>query len=68
MAVADAVRVVGTAERHGGRPYATGIYFRDRAESILGWDRVRRIEAFKREVDPHGILNPGKVMGLGALV
>jgi FAD/FMN-containing dehydrogenase len=67
-AVGDAVRVVGIAERHGGRPYSTGIYFRDRAERILGRDRVRRIEAFKREVDPRGILNPGKVMGLGALV
>lgn len=66
-AVAGAMQIVGIAERHGGRPYSTGIYFRDRAGSILGWDRVRRIEAFKGEVDPHGILNPGKVIGPGAM-
>jgi FAD/FMN-containing dehydrogenase len=66
-AVADALRMVGIAERLGGRPYSTGIYYRDRAEDILGWRRVGRIEAFKSEVDPQGILNPGKVMGVGTL-
>jgi len=67
VAVGDALQVVGIAQRHGGRPYSTGIYFRDRAGRVLGWDRVRRLEAFKREVDPHGIMNPGKVMGVRPL-
>jgi len=66
-AMADAQKVIAIAERHGGRSYSTGIYFRDRAEGILGEDRMRRMRAFKREVDPHGILNPGKVMGAGAM-
>lgn len=67
MAVGDALEIVSIAERHGGRPYSTGIYFRDRAVNILGWERLGRIEAFKGEVDPHGVMNPGKVMGLGTL-
>lgn len=66
-AVGEAMQIIDFAEQHGGRPYSTGIYFRDRAGSILGWDRVQRIEAFREEVDPQGVMNPGKVMGLGPL-
>ena len=55
------------AEAHGGRPYATGLYFAKKADQILGADRVRRLRAFKAEVDPQGLLNPGKVMANGLL-
>jgi len=65
VAIADALAVVGIAERNGGRAYSTGIYFRDRAERILGRNRAARMEAFKQDVDPYGILNPGKVFGRG---
>jgi FAD/FMN-containing dehydrogenase len=64
-AVGGLLAVLGIAEDHGGRPYSTGIYFRDRAGSILGWERVRAMESFRRRIDPRGILNPGKVMGPG---
>ena len=64
-AIRDLIAVLGIAESHGGRPYSTGIYFRDRARTILGWDRVRAIESFRRRVDPRGILNPGKVTAPG---
>lgn len=55
------------AERHGGRPYSTGLYFAKRAKRILGESRLGRLEAFKREVDPAGIMNPRKVIGNGLL-
>ncbi len=51
------------AERHGGRPYATGLYYTKMAPKILGKSRVEVLQAFKAKVDPAGVLNPGKVIG-----
>jgi Fe-S oxidoreductase/FAD/FMN-containing dehydrogenase len=55
--------VMKIAEENGGRPYATGVYFGSKADEILGVERVTRIKEFKRLIDPHGILNPEKVVG-----
>lgn len=60
-----ALTIMKIAERHGGRPYATGMYFTRRAGRVLGRQRVRRLRQFKAEVDPAGILNPGKVLDGG---
>lgn len=63
--------IMKIAEKHGGRPYAAGLYFSGKAAQILGHDRLKRLQAFKREADPKGILNPGKVIdgrGLGAFM
>ncbi len=63
--------VTKIAERHGGRAFATGIYFADKAGEIFGKDRVRRLKAFKAEADPISIMNPGKVIAktpLGTLI
>jgi FAD/FMN-containing dehydrogenase len=51
------------AERHGGRAYATGLYFSPKAGAVLGKERLARLAAYKKKVDPAGILNPGKVLG-----
>ncbi len=59
--------IMDIAKAHGGRPYSTGMYFSSRADEILGAERVKALRAFKREVDPRGLLNPGKVIGSGAL-
>ena len=59
--------VMRIAERNGGRPYSTGLYFAGKADQVLGKERVRRLEHFKAESDPKQILNPGKVLG-GSLV
>jgi len=59
--------IMDIAEKHGGRPYSTGMYFASRADEILGTERVKRLRSFKREADPHGVLNPGKVIASGAL-
>lgn len=55
------------AESHGGRPYTTGLYFAAKAGQVLGPERLRRLKAFKAQVDPGGILNPRKVTGNGLL-
>ncbi len=54
--------ILKIAEKNGGRPYATGIYFAGKAKEVLGEERLRRLKSFKQETDPRGILNPGKVI------
>ena len=59
--------IIKIAEKFGGRPYATGIYFSGMADKVLGKDRLERIKALKKEVDPVGILNPNKVISRNAI-
>ncbi|MGC9521144.1 MAG: FAD-binding and (Fe-S)-binding domain-containing protein [Anaerolineae bacterium] len=51
------------AEKYGGRPYATGLYFSKMAPKVLGEERLEVLKAFQAKADPNGILNPGKVTG-----
>jgi heterodisulfide reductase subunit C len=62
-----ALTIIKIAEKNGGRAYATGLYFAKKAPDILGKERVGRLKAYKAQVDPKGILNPGKVIGNGLL-
>ncbi|UCH10735.1 MAG: FAD-binding oxidoreductase, partial [Fidelibacterota bacterium] len=59
--------IMKIAKKHGGRPYATGLYFAKKAREILGEERVRRLKQFKAQIDPRSILNPGKVIANGLL-
>ena len=59
--------IMKIAEKNGGRPYATGLYFAGKAGQILGRERLGRLKAFKAQVDPGNILNPGKVMQGGLM-
>ena len=62
-----ALTIMKIAEKNGGRPYATGLYFAGKAGRILGKERLGRLKAFKSQVDPRNILNPGKVMQRGLM-
>ncbi|KAB2943343.1 MAG: FAD-binding oxidoreductase [Candidatus Methanoperedens sp.] len=55
--------IMKIAQKHGGRPYATGLYFSKKADSILGKERMDRLRTFKNKTDPKNIMNPGKVTG-----
>ncbi|MFC2008378.1 FAD-binding and (Fe-S)-binding domain-containing protein, partial [Chloroflexota bacterium] len=57
--------IMNIAQKHGGRPYATGFYFGHKLANVLGVERAKRLKAFKAEVDPRRIMNPGKVTGSG---
>lgn len=62
-----ALTIMKIAERHGGRPYATGMYFTGKARRILGDEHVRKIKALKARSDRRGVMNPGKVIDGGIL-
>jgi Fe-S oxidoreductase len=59
--------IMKIAEKHGGRPYSTGMYFANMADSILGKEKIAKLKTFKKQVDPDGVLNPGKVLGGGLI-
>jgi Fe-S oxidoreductase/FAD/FMN-containing dehydrogenase len=62
-----ALTIMRIAEEHGGRPYATGLYFTKKAAAVLGTERLRRMKSYREQVDPGHILNPGKVISIGLL-
>ncbi len=62
LAFALALSSIEKSKRYGGRAYASGLYFAREAENILGVERVRRLREFKRQIDPQGIMNPGKIL------
>lgn len=54
--------VMRVAERHGGRAYATGLYFTGKAKSVFGAERLAKLRDFKKQVDRKGIMNPKKIV------
>lgn len=62
-----ALTIFKIAEKHGGRPYATGLYFTGKAKNILGEEKAKRLVAFKAKTDPGNIVNPGKVIDKSAI-
>ena len=54
--------IMKIAQKYGGRPYSTGLYFTSKVNSILGKERADRLKVFKKKVDPKKILNPDKVI------
>jgi len=67
LAFALSLTVLRIAKRYGGAAYSTGLYFRGEASNVLGKERVRELAAYKKQVDPSTVMNPGKVLGRGFL-
>ena len=59
--------IMKIAKKYGGRPYSTGMYFAAKAKEILGEERFDKMKAFRKQVDPKELLNPGKVYSNGIL-
>ncbi|MBI5417541.1 FAD-binding oxidoreductase, partial [Candidatus Poribacteria bacterium] len=56
------LQMIELAESFGGRVYNLGMYFHDKAHSVLGENRYNSIKEYKQKIDPHDIFNPGKVI------
>lgn len=67
LAFGLSLSVMKIAQKHGGRNYATGLYFTGFAEEILGRQTADRLRTYKRDMDPKSLINPGKVID-GSLV
>ncbi len=55
-----ALKIIKMSERFDGVVYSTGMLFPHMSDRILS--DCDEIKNFKREVDPHNLLNPGKVL------
>jgi len=62
-----ALTLMKIAAKHGGRPFATGLYFASKAPQVLGRERLASMREFKAATDSRGILNPGKVSHNGVM-
>lgn len=67
LAFALSLVVIAIAKKHAGGAYSTGLFFRQEARSVLGEQKYRALEKYKREHDPKNVLNPKKVLGAGAI-
>ncbi len=56
---------IDLAKQVGGAPYQTGAFLPHDTGLQIGWDRVRTIRQFKKEIDEDNIMNPGKLVAPG---
>jgi Fe-S oxidoreductase/FAD/FMN-containing dehydrogenase len=59
--------IMKIAEKYGGRPYSTGLYYSGKVKQVMGVKKTQRLMAYKKEIDPAGLINPGKVISQGIL-
>ncbi|SMB99732.1 Fe-S oxidoreductase/FAD/FMN-containing dehydrogenase [Thermanaeromonas toyohensis ToBE] len=55
--------VADLARKYGGRVYSLGLFFGDQAGEILGETQRKRLEAYKKQIDPQNLFNPDKILG-----
>lgn len=60
--MAKAVRPLRIAQRYEGRPYTAGLWFAAESKEVLGEQKYRNYLAVKKNLDPKGLLNPGKIV------
>ncbi|MDR0827688.1 MAG: FAD-binding oxidoreductase [Desulfovibrio sp.] len=63
LRMAKALIPLYTAIKHGGRPYATGMWFAAAAKYVYGEEKLGLVREIKKKTDPQNLLNPGKLEG-----
>ncbi|NOY10902.1 MAG: FAD-binding oxidoreductase [Archaeoglobi archaeon] len=59
------MKALKLAKRLGGRSYSSGLYLSKESRRLL--ENYEELLRFKREIDPHNLLNPGKVFPSGII-
>jgi Fe-S oxidoreductase/FAD/FMN-containing dehydrogenase len=67
LAFALSLVVIKIAKQHYGGAYSTGLFFRQEAKSVLGEKKYARLQEHKRSKDSAGVMNPKKILGMGAV-
>lgn len=62
MAWKMSLDLVSIAKKMLGKTQRIGMYLTDEAEDFFGKERLDRIKNFKEQVDPLGLMNPGKIL------
>ncbi len=65
LRMAKAMIPMRLAARHGGAPYATGMWFAALAKAVYGPDKLAAVRRLKAGRDAGDLLNPGKLDGPG---
>ena len=63
LRMAKAMLPMCLAARHGGGPYATGMWFSALAKAVFGADKFARVRRMKASLDTRDLLNPGTLSG-----
>ncbi|MCF7890746.1 FAD-binding oxidoreductase [Candidatus Bipolaricaulota bacterium] len=56
------LNVLKTIVEHEGKPYSTGLYLTEKADQLLGEERVKAFRDYKKKFDPDELFNPGKLI------
>ncbi|MBU0685946.1 MAG: FAD-binding oxidoreductase [Thermoplasmatota archaeon] len=64
-AMGFAKRLGDLAFDNGGRPVGLGIFFAGNLAKVRGKEGAKLIRSLKETLDPHGIMNPGKMVETG---
>ncbi|HUR69845.1 MAG TPA: FAD-binding protein [Candidatus Thermoplasmatota archaeon] len=63
LAMGNALAVIDAVKGVGGRSYSTGVLASNEAKAVLGKERIKKLNLWRKKTDKKEIFNPGVVTG-----